>query len=195
MLRELLALDVEYRCRHGDQPLVAEYTNRFPDYEATIAAEFLRRTAEAESPSEETISSAPLPYATAPPLTKISPGDSLQHYTVLQELGHGGFGTVFLAHDEALQREVAIKVPRGDRFKSNEELERFLDEARTAANLKHENIVPIHNAGRSDSGVPFVVMEYLQGASLETKLRQQQLTFSQIAELVAELADAVHYAA
>ena len=54
--------------------------------------------------------------------------------------------------------------------------------------------MPIHNAGRSDSGVPFVVMEYLQGASLETELRQQQLTFSQIAELVAELADAVHYA-
>ena len=96
MLRELLALDVEYRCRRGDQPLVAEYASRFPDYEETIDAEFLRRTAEAESPSEETISSAPLPHSTTPPLTGVSPGDSLQHYTVLQELGHGGFGTVFL---------------------------------------------------------------------------------------------------
>src|SRR5829696_3303362 len=75
------------------------------------------------------------------------PGEMFGRYRVRKVLGQGAFGTVYLAHDEDLDRLVAIKVPRRDRFHSEDELSSFLDEARTAAKLRHPGIVSVFDAG------------------------------------------------
>jgi serine/threonine protein kinase len=195
LLRELLALEVDYRYRRGEQPLASDYLQRFPDHQAVVAYVLDRAEAERSSLGDvpETTSGSSDSSRLAD-LLAISPGERIGRYTVLSELGHGGFGMVYLARDEELQREVAIKIPRRQRFSSEDELRQFFEEARTAAHLKHGGIVPIHDVGRSQDGVPFVVMEYLEGQSLETTLATGQLTFRQIAEQMADVADSVHYA-
>jgi WD40 repeat protein/serine/threonine protein kinase len=74
-------------------------------------------------------------------------------FTILGELGHGGFGIVYLAHDPALGREVALKVPRTEVLASPELMQRLLREARLAARLDHPNIVPIFDVGELRDGM------------------------------------------
>ena len=195
LFRELLALEVDYRYCRGEQPVASDYLQRFPDHQAVVAYVLDRAKVERSSVGDvpETTSGS-TDSSCLPDLVAISPGERIGRYTVLRELGHGGFGMVYLARDEELQREVAIKIPRRQRFSSEDDLEHFFEEARTAAHLKHGGIVPIHDVGRSQDGVPFVVMEYLEGQSLETTLASGQLTFRQIAEQMADVADSVHHA-
>ena len=91
-----------------------------------------------------------------------------QRYTILDEIGRGGMGAVFVARDERLAREVAIKVSHGV---PGAEVERRLnDEARILATLEHPGIVPIHDAGRLADGRLFYVMKLVRGATLSTHL-------------------------
>ena len=194
LLRELLLLELDYRCRRGESPDENDYIARFPKQLAVVADVFARGPSGTNVRSREVTAAFGAP---ATPPTAATPKmlpEKIGRYTVLEELGHGGFGTVYLARDEELQRQVAIKIPRRERFKSPEQLLSFFEEARTAAQLKHDGIVPIHDVGRLPDDSPFVVMEYLEGESLETTLQSKQLTYRQIAELLAEIADAVHYA-
>src|ERR1035438_3240933 len=78
-------------------------------------------------------------------------------YTILGRLGKGGFGEVFLAHDDDLNRAVAIKVPRPERISRPEDIEAYLNEARILASLDHPHIVPVYDVGRTDDGLCFVV--------------------------------------
>jgi serine/threonine-protein kinase len=193
LLRELLSLDVDYRCRHGERPDMADYAERFPNHRAVVA-DVLER-ADDNASATPRLSEMTADFSNSPPgSVPISPGETIGRYTVLRELGHGAFGMVYLALDEELQRKVAVKIPCRQRFSSADQLLRFFEEARTAACLKHEGIVPIHDVGRTHDGVPFVVMEYLEGESLETTLRTNRLSFRQIAELMVDVAEAVHYA-
>ena len=90
-------------------------------------------------------------------------------YTVVEEIGRGGMGTVFLAVDEELGREVAIKIPNA---LSSTQLERRLrSEARVLATLEHPGIVPIHDAGRLADGRPLLRDEARQGPDAERVLR------------------------
>src|SRR5262249_53868129 len=92
-------------------------------------------------------------------------------YRVLKVLGSGGMGVVLEAEDPTLERLVAIKVMRrraGDTLATP----RFLREAKSAAQLKHDNIVTVHHVGE-EGGVPFLVMELLEGESLERRLRRE----------------------
>src|SRR3954463_12362283 len=73
-------------------------------------------------------------------------------YTILRRLGRGGFGQVFLAFDDDLDRPVAIKVPRPDRISQPEDVEAYLNEARLLASLDHPHIVPVFDVGRTDDG-------------------------------------------
>src|SRR5262245_37469063 len=95
--------------------------------------------------------------------TGLMPGASVQPYGIIRELGSGGMGTVFLARDTRLGRRVAIKFLHTADTEFNQ---RFLLEARTTASCSHENIVVIHEVSEHD-GVPFMVLEYLQGQSLK----------------------------
>lgn len=118
-------------------------------------------------------------------------GLRLGRYLVQKILGQGGFGTVYLARDEELDRLVAIKVPRRDRFQSEDDLCQFLDEARTAAKLRHAGIVSVFDAGRTAEGLPFVALDYIEGTSLEQSLKAQPPTPQRAAQLMADIAEAV----
>src|SRR5579871_1883097 len=81
----------------------------------------------------------------------------IDRYRVEKTLGQGGFGIVYLAHDDQLQRLVAIKVPHHDRVSTAEDAEAYLTEARTVANLDHSNIVPVYDVGSTEDCPCFVV--------------------------------------
>jgi serine/threonine protein kinase len=96
-------------------------------------------------------------------------------YTIVREIGRGGMGTVYLAVDESLGREVALKVPntvRQAQAGPSTDLERRLEvEARTLARLEHPGIVPIHDCGRLADGRLFYVMKHVKGRTLREQLR------------------------
>jgi serine/threonine protein kinase len=126
------------------------------------------------------------------------PAESLPHhigrYRVERVLGQGGFGLVYLAHDDQLQRLVAIKVPHPKRVERPEDAEAYLGEARTVANLDHPNVVPVHDVGSSEQFPCFVVSKYIDATDLATRLRQSRLSLHEAVELVATVAEALHYA-
>jgi len=134
------------------------------------------------------------PVRIAPPRPSEKPPQRIGRFRILATLGTGGFGAVYLAHDEELDRKVALKVPRRDRFESESAVTRFLDEARRAAKLKHPGIVTVHDAGRAEDGTVFVVMELIEGQTLHDRLAKERLAPAEAAELIAQVADAVHYA-
>ena len=115
-------------------------------------------------------------------------------YNLLRRLGKGGFGQVFLAYDEDLDRPVAIKVPRPERVSYPEDIEAYMEEARIVANLDHPHIVPVHDVGRTDDGLCFVVSRYVEGSDLASRIEEARPGFHESASLVATVAEALHYA-
>src|ERR1017187_8422768 len=115
-------------------------------------------------------------------------------YSILRRLGKGGFGEVFLAFDEDLDRRVAIKVPRPERVSQPEDIEAYLTEARIVANLDHPHIVPVYDVGRTEDGLCFVVSKCIEGSDLATRIKEARLGFHESAGLVATVAEALHYA-
>src|SRR5262249_47301985 len=93
-------------------------------------------------------------------------------YRLLRVLGRGGMGDVWLAHNETLDIEVAIKLMRQE-SRSTESTERLLREARAAARLRHPAIVRIFDFGAADHGEPYIVMERLVGEDLASVLAQR----------------------
>ena len=121
-------------------------------------------------------------------------GHRLGQYEVREVLGRGGMATVYLAHDSELDREVAIKVPRVERLGAGEAINQILTEARTVARLEHQAIVPVYHAGRSRDGVPYIVMKYVRGRSLQDRLGEGAVLPSHAAELMLAVAEAVDFA-
>ncbi len=115
-------------------------------------------------------------------------------YRIEKVLGKGGFGLVYLARDEQLNRLVAIKVPHAMLISKPEDAEAYLTEARTVANLDHPGIVPVHDVGSTEDCPCYVVSKYIEGVDLSKKLKQHRLKYREAAELVATVAEALHYA-
>jgi len=116
----------------------------------------------------------------------------LAHFELDEIIGVGGFGTVWKGYDKELHRTVAVKLPRQERM-TTQELEKFLREARAAAQLRHPHIVSVHEVGREGSTV-FIVSDYIEGFSLDEWLADQQPTPRQAAELCLTIAEALHHA-
>jgi serine/threonine-protein kinase len=106
------------------------------------------------------------PVATAPPRR-------LGRYELGEEIARGGMGTVLLARDPALNRDLAVKVLRADLANRPEMVRRFLEEAQITAQLPHPGIVPVHELGYDDNGLPFLAMKLVRGQTLEQLLAQR----------------------
>ena len=97
-------------------------------------------------------------------------GGSIRHYKVLRELGRGGVGVVYEVHDGNLDRNVALKL-LATPAASRAELQRFRREAMTLARIRHPHITAIHDAGVTEQGGPFFVMDLIRGATLDERLK------------------------
>ncbi len=115
-------------------------------------------------------------------------GQTLGHYTISSKLGEGGMGIVYRAHDERLDREVAIKVLPEDVAQDRERLARFDREARAVAMLDHPNILSIHDYG-SHQGVTYAVTELLEGQTLRERIPENGLGWQCAVGIGAAVAD------
>jgi serine/threonine protein kinase len=114
-------------------------------------------------------------------------------FEVLDVLGRGGFGTVYKARDPELDRVVAVKVPRAGNLSGPHDLERFLREARSVAQLRHPAIVAFHEVGISNA-LPYLVSDFVQGVTLADLLSARRPAPDEAARLLADVAEALQYA-
>jgi WD40 repeat protein/tRNA A-37 threonylcarbamoyl transferase component Bud32 len=117
----------------------------------------------------------------------------LGRFEIRARLGGGAFGIVYRAFDPQLEREVALKVPRPGTLDSAEAVERFMREAKAAAQLRHPNIVPIYDAGQ-DGDQYYIASAFIAGQPLERAVESGALDCVRAARIVHELAEAFDYA-
>jgi serine/threonine protein kinase len=120
--------------------------------------------------------------------------ERIGRYRIERILGQGSFGLVYLAYDEQLSRQVAIKVPHARLVAEAGDANAYLTEARTVANLDHPNIVPVHDVGSTEQFPCFVVSKYIDGTDLAARLKQSRLLPGEAVALTATVAEALHYA-
>ena len=114
-------------------------------------------------------------------------GQTVSHYRITEKLGEGGMGVVYLAEDKHLARQVAIK------FLSSTDHHyraRFIREARAVSALNHPNIATVHDYGETDAGLPFIVMEFVNGKPLNNLL-EEGITMRRSVEIVSSIAEAL----
>ncbi len=117
-------------------------------------------------------------------------GRTISHYRVIEKLGGGGMGEVYRAEDLKLGRQVAVKFLPADLGRDQAALERFEREARLAASLNHPNICTIHEVEEAD-GQPFIVMELLEGRTLDQAIGGQPLPLDSLLDSAIQVADAL----
>ena len=115
-------------------------------------------------------------------------GRTLGHYRIVEQIGAGGMGVVYRAHDERLDRDVAVKVLHREVASNPERLARFEREAKAVAKLEHPNILAIHDFGTED-GIAYAVMELLEGESLREVISREGLSTSKAVEYARAIAD------
>src|SRR5215831_13912675 len=120
------------------------------------------------------------------------PGD-FGDYKLLEEIGRGGQGVVYRAHQKSLNRTVALKIIGLGPWASEAHLKRFRREAEAAANLDHPFIVPIHEVGERE-GCCYFSMNFVEGGQLDQVVRRAPISMRQAVELIVKLARTVHYA-
>lgn len=132
--------------------------------------------------------------APLPTLLQVLRQATLGEYEILREIGQGGMATVFLAHEIALDRKVAIKVMSPQFVHGADMIERFKREARTAAGLTHPHIIPIY-AVRESQQLLFFVMKHIQGRSVDAILRDVgPLPFPMVRSILCDIGAALDYA-
>ncbi|MGI8550464.1 MAG: serine/threonine-protein kinase [Dehalococcoidia bacterium] len=121
-------------------------------------------------------------------------GETIGHFRLEQKLGSGGFATVFRAEDVHLGREVALKLLHPQLAADAAFRARFDAEAKASGGIRHPHIVTLYEVGTTDDGIPFIVMELLEGRTLSRILAQQGVfSVADLANLVTQLASALDY--
>jgi hypothetical protein len=174
LLAELLRIELFYRRGAGDQIQATEYQARFPECHSLI---------------ERVLATEPQLLSRS----DFAPQAQVGRYKIIRELGRGSFAVVYLADDQELGRQVAIKIPGNGHRASSKQLVRLLEEARAAARLRHPGIVAIYDVQPLTDGGVFAVLEYVEGKTL-SQVAAADSSYRDIANLFAEIADAVAYA-
>ncbi|HKR59902.1 MAG TPA: serine/threonine-protein kinase, partial [Pyrinomonadaceae bacterium] len=117
-------------------------------------------------------------------------GQTVSHYRILEPLGEGGMGTVYLAEDTHLGRRVAIKFPSLT-SDSHDYRARFLREARAVSELSHPGIATLFDYGENDEGRPFLVMELARGRPLTDLMHKGELSLVRAVEIITDIASAL----
>ena len=114
-------------------------------------------------------------------------GETISHYKILERLGKGGMGEVYLAEDTRLERKVALKFLPPELTEDAEAKARFIQEAKTASALEHSNICTIFDIKETDEGQTYIVMGYYPGGTLEEKIRTSQLPIDEALNLISQI--------
>jgi serine/threonine-protein kinase len=184
LFRELLFLELTFRLRRGEQPQPEEYRERFPAHQGAVRAAFeslptpppgnrgveATQNRVAASESGETI--VVVGRARTAPDAIGTPTSSGLRFRILRSLARGGLGEVFVARDEELRREVALKAIR-DHYAGNAESRyRFQLEAEITGRLEHPGIIPVYGLGTDHHGRPFYAMRLIRGESMQHAIAQ-----------------------
>src|SRR5713101_4116316 len=118
-------------------------------------------------------------------------GRTISHYRIVEKLGEGGMGIVYLAEDTLLGRRVAIKtLTAGHSAKESHFRSRFLREARAVSGLSHPHIATIYDYGETADGQPYIVMELVKGETLGELMHNERLTIPRALEIIVQVAEA-----
>ena len=124
------------------------------------------------------------------PRVTIAPDVTLSHYRLIERLGQGAMGEVWLAEDTQLPRRVAVKLLAPHLASDREAVERLLREAQAAASVDHPAVVTVYEAG-TENGRPYIVMQRVEGETLEQRLARGPLPIAEAVRIVAAIADAL----
>ncbi len=191
LLRELLAVELDYRRRLAEVCSVEDYERRFPD-----AARIIREVADDATTIERqdefgvsTNEQANRGRESAPPMREPALGQ-FGDYELLGEIARGGMGVVYRALQKKANRIVALKMILSGQLASVEEVQRFRSEAEAAALLDHPNIVPVFDVGQHE-GRHYFSMGYVEGDRLSDRLHDGPLPPPEAARLVKSVTAAI----
>jgi serine/threonine protein kinase/tetratricopeptide (TPR) repeat protein len=188
LVNELVALEIELRRRAGENPQRTEYVCRFPALETQTAQSSVDPNATRLGDTRGTLA---------------APG----RYRALRPLGSGGLGEVFVAHDEELHREVALKQIQARHGCRGQALDRFLLEAEVTGRLEHPGVVPVYSLGRHPDGRPYYAMRLIKGETFEAAIEhfhkadvrgrdpgERSLAFRELLRRFVDVCNAIAYA-
>jgi serine/threonine protein kinase/Tol biopolymer transport system component len=159
------------RAADGDEEVREEVESLLRSYE--VAGSFMESPAVAHADLEQ----------------RLTPGQRIKHYQIVNLIGEGGMGEVYLATDTILGRRVALKVLPTFVSKDPERLRRFTQEARAASRLSHPNVCVVHEIGETEDGRPFIAMEYVEGVTLRERIRNQAMKLGDALDIAIQVAE------
>src|SRR5262245_4442069 len=118
-------------------------------------------------------------------------GRTISHYRIVEKLGEGGMGVVYLAEDTHLGRRVAFKTLTTRGADDQHVRARFLREARAISAISHPNIAAIYDYGETEEREPYIVMELIKGETLSDLMHKQKLTIPRSIEIIKQVAEAL----
>jgi serine/threonine-protein kinase len=177
LLRELLLLELAYRTRRGERPILADYLARFPDDEDPVRSAFESAASQGGLPGSQLPThtwgpgAAPGPEGHGPPSSR-DERETHGRYAVMRLHAKGGIGQVWVARDADLGRDVALKELQPHRAGQADARARFLLEAQITGQLEHPGIVPIYELDRRPRGrPPYYAMRFVRGRTLSQAVR------------------------
>jgi WD40 repeat protein/tetratricopeptide (TPR) repeat protein len=185
---DLIECELTLRAERGEAPDPAEYLARFPGLAGPLGRRFaLERLVEEQATPDPTLGSTLDAGPDDPPRPDAGRWPALDGLVIQGELGRGGMGIVYRAHQLGLGRTVAVKTLLVGGAAGPDALARFRAEAEAIARLRHPNVVQVYSVGPRD-GPPYLVMEYVPGGSLAERLDGSPQPPREAAELVEALA-------